>query len=313
MNVSEEEEEIKIEYFESFETDPLCENIAKCDTNVTKQSNIPNENINQQEMINTISDCREKHEYHVNNNQNIFPVDSKAEDTWYKCIDSQGRYLCKFCDNSYSTIQTVRHHVKTKHCDKWNEMKSTGILKLRRRKLKCHICKKLFKNMLNLQEHTKSHGVENIQKSCFICHATFNNDTEILTHLVNEHESVKRKLHHCSLCGYSTPKLSHFKQHEKTHLDVKQIKCSKCDYTTYHTSNMKIHERIHLNDKPYTCLFPDCGYQCATKSGLSSHELQHGKERKFIYCDKCNYKTVYKQSLKKHIDSHRRNSLKSKF
>lgn len=48
MNVSEEEEEIKIEYFESFETDPLCENIAKCDTNVTKQSNIPNENINQQ-------------------------------------------------------------------------------------------------------------------------------------------------------------------------------------------------------------------------------------------------------------------------
>lgn len=48
MNVSVEEEEIKIEYFESFETDPLSENIAKCDTNVTKQSNIPNENINQQ-------------------------------------------------------------------------------------------------------------------------------------------------------------------------------------------------------------------------------------------------------------------------
>ncbi|XP_022828673.1 PR domain zinc finger protein 5-like isoform X2 [Spodoptera litura] len=259
-------------------------------------------------MINLKNDCREKHncEQHVNN-ENIFPV---GTETWYKNIDSQGRYLCKFCDNTYSTIQTVRHHVKTKHSDKWNEMKSIRIIKLRTSKLKCHICKYLFKSTVTLQDHIKSHGVENIKKSCFICHATFINDTEILTHLVNEHESVKRRLHCCSICGYSTPKLSHFKQHEKTHLCTNQIKCSKCDYSTYHTSNMKIHERIHFNYKPYMCMFPDCGYRCATKSGLSSHELQHEKERKFIYCDKCNYKTVYKQSLKKHIDSHRRNSLK---
>ncbi|KAF9409780.1 hypothetical protein HW555_010945 [Spodoptera exigua] len=306
MNVSDDEEEIKIEYFDSFEVDPLCENITKFGTNDTKISNNPNENINQQELINDVKDCWEKHKPQLN----IIPLDNSIEDIWYKKIDSQGRYICKFCDNFYSTIQTVRHHVKTKHTNEWDHIKNNGKLKLRRRKLKCHICKKLFKNTMNLQEHIKCHGVDNILKSCFICHATFNNETEILLHLANEHESVKRRLHYCNVCGYSTPKMSHFKQHENTHLAKKQIECLHCDYVTYHPSNMKIHERIHSNDKPYTCTFPLCSYQCTTKSGLSSHQLQHQKEKKFLYCDKCNYKTVYKQSLKKHVDSHRRNSLK---
>lgn len=49
MSENEEEEEIKIEYFESFDTDPLCENSEK-PTSVTKDyqsSNFRDENINQ--------------------------------------------------------------------------------------------------------------------------------------------------------------------------------------------------------------------------------------------------------------------------
>lgn len=228
-------------------------------------------------------------------------------------MDNLGKYICKFCDNSYSTIQTVRHHVKNKHFDDYNHIKSTAKNKLRRTKLKCHICKKRFNNTRVLQEHIQSHNLIVIQKSCFVCHATFDDETELSQHLSNKHESVKRKLHYCMTCGYSTSKLSHFKQHEKTHLRNNQKKCSHCEYTTYHPPNLKIHERTHTNDKPYACTFNGCDYRCAAKSGLTSHWLRHEKDKKMIYCDKCSYSTVYKQSLKKHLDSHRRNSVQTRF
>lgn len=238
--------------------------------------------------------------------------ESENEETWYKSVDHLGKFLCKFCDNSYSTIQTVRHHVKNKHCHDYNRIKATAEDKIRKRKLKCHICKKKFKNTNILQEHIQIHGINEIQKSCFLCHATFDKDTELLTHISNKHESVKTKLHYCFKCGYSTSKLSHFKQHERTHSLNSHIKCSYCKYTTYHPPNLKIHERIHTNDKPYTCTFNGCEYRCAAKSGLTSHWLKHEKERNMIYCDKCSYSTVYKQSLKKHMDSHRRNSVRTR-
>ena len=47
--MSEDEEEIKIEYFESFDTDPLCENSEQptCPTNDSVTSTICDDNINQ--------------------------------------------------------------------------------------------------------------------------------------------------------------------------------------------------------------------------------------------------------------------------
>ncbi|CAD0206011.1 unnamed protein product [Chrysodeixis includens] len=199
-----------------------------------------------------------------------------------------------------------------KHSDHFLNIKTTAIKNIRRSKLKCHICKKRFKNKIDLQEHIQTHGLTNIQNSCFTCHATFQTDTELLTHLSEKHKT-KHKKYLCKLCGYSTSKTSHYKQHTNTHTSINQQKCSYCDYTTNHPPNLRIHERIHTNDKPYTCNFNSCGYQCATKSALRSHELQHDRVRNTLYCDQCSYKTVYRQSLKKHLDSHRRNSVRTKY
>ncbi|KAJ8705969.1 hypothetical protein PYW07_010746 [Mythimna separata] len=313
MSENEEEVEIKIEYFESFDTDPLCENseIPTCVTNDAVTPDFRNENINQLDS-NIVNTSLENHELGVND-ENEYPLEPENEETWYKSVNNLGRYLCKFCENSYSTIQTIRHHVKNKHLEEYSHMKSAGKDKLRRTKLKCHICKKRFKNTNILQEHLQTHSFSEIQKSCLVCHATFDNETELSTHMLNKHESSMRKLHYCLTCGYSTSKLSHFKQHEKTHTQNSQIKCSFCEYTTYHPPNLKIHERTHTNDKPYTCSFNGCEYRCAAKSGLTSHMLKHEKKKNMIYCDKCSYSTVYKQSLKKHMDSHRRNSVRTRF
>lgn len=221
------------------------------------------------------------------------------------------KYVCKFCDLSYATIQTLRNHVRLKHPADYNQIKNLTVTGLRKKKLKCHICTKKFQNIILLRDHVQSHGVNNIKKSCPICHAVFESETEVSNHVTSEHKELK-KIHICFICGYSTSKLSHYKQHENTHKQDNKKKCRHCTYSTNYPPNLRIHERIHTNDKPYKCGYGECDYHCATKSGLSSHQLKHDKEKNMLYCDKCSYSTVYKYSLKKHIDSHSRNSVRKR-
>ncbi|XP_073965774.1 uncharacterized protein isoform X1 [Choristoneura fumiferana] len=309
------EEEIKIEYNESFETDPLCEKIG---TNSITNYDVlvDNSTLDTQD--------REKDQAGYNNSP-IFSshssiCDLELEDfdcnsletqaTWYKEIDDSGKYVCKFCDLTYSTIQTVRHHVKTKHPENANALKNIIKNNKRNRKIKCHICKQRFKLIASLKEHVKEHS-ENLLRSCQVCLATFNNNREMTQHLYHKHPNTPQtKTYSCLTCGYRTRKLSHYRQHKNTHLQNKELKCDFCDYSTNYSPNLKIHVRIHTNYKPYACDYGDCGYRCAAKSALRSHQLKHYPEQNILYCDRCTYKTVYRQSLKVHIESHDRNSLR---
>ncbi|XP_047037886.1 zinc finger protein 16-like [Helicoverpa zea] len=305
MSETEEEMEIKIEYFETNETDPLSDECTnKSDSKYSATTKHFDENINQP-MVNNFNESLNKSPV---NDENRFNDISERDEAWHKSIDNFGRYLCKFCEHSYLSKQSLCRHVKLKHVEEYNSIKSSATNKPRRTRLKCHICKKRFKSTSNLQEHLQCHGINDIKNSGSVYHTTLEKDPEILTHITNLVDKIK---HLCTKCGYSTSKMSHFKQHEKTHSLKELKKCSYCEYTTYHAHNLKIHEHIHKNHKPYVCSV--CDYRSAALSGLYSHRLKHEKEKNMVYCDQCSYSTVYKQSLKKHIESHRRNSVRSKF
>ncbi|XP_075987692.1 zinc finger Y-chromosomal protein-like [Anticarsia gemmatalis] len=305
MNDDESEAEIKIEYYESIEVDPLSEHndyFVSKDTDDSK--GILDEILNETEVLSPVS---------PRNDENNEPIEPEHDVKWYKSVDTFGKYQCKFCELSYSTVQTLRNHVRLKHSQNYQELKNITINSLRKQKLKCHVCKKKFKNTTDFKNHIEEHGLNNIQKSCMQCHAVFDDHIAMITHMKSEHNTIKQKLHFCTICGYNTSKLSHFKQHENTHSSNNKSKCSYCDYSTNYLPNLKIHERIHSNVKPYVCDFKGCDYRCAAKSALYSHQLKHDKEKNMLHCDKCTYSTVYKQSLKKHIDSHNRNSVRKRF
>ncbi|XP_049882302.1 transcriptional repressor CTCF-like [Pectinophora gossypiella] len=315
-----EEVEIKIEYNESFETDPLSEDSRRKEviTSDLDDSCLPDA-FNSPEVYNPVIDnvhCDTLHNDYLKDiiaGENTDGMHQEHETTWYKCVDSSGRFLCRFCDLSYSTVQTVRHHIKTKHPKNATYLKNIIINNKRNKKLKCHICNTRFKVINELQMHvTQKHNLESIQTSCNHCDATFNNGKEMLDHLYLKHQKLKNKFFSCTICGYRTSKKSHFHQHENTHVKIKSYKCQYCDYETNYLPNLTIHTRIHTNDKPYFCDYDGCNYRCAAKSALRSHRLKHFQEENMLYCDKCSYKTVYKQSLKKHIDSHLRNSMTTK-
>lgn len=222
---------------------------------------------------------------------------------WHKQVDVSGKYVCKFCDLSYLTIQSLRHHVRIKHTDNFNAIKNTPMTSKRLNKSKCHICKKTFENVNDLLQHSHMHGLNNSQNSCLLCLVTFQDRTDLLHHMTNKHESLK-KLHICAICGYSTPKLFNYKKHMNIHTGENKRKCTYCSYTTYSQPNLKIHEQTHSNEKPYVCGLEGCEYQCKTVSALRSHLLMHNKENYTLYCDKCSYSTVYRINLKKHIETH---------
>lgn len=285
-----DEVEIKIEYFESLDVDPLCE---------INQNKISEDSFTYSSTENTKV-------------SNILNNESECDMKWYKYVDNSGKYACKYCKNTYSTNQTLRNHVRLKHNQEYVKLKNSFINITRKRKLKCYICKEIYKDTIVLQEHVRNHGIDNIKKSCNTCYAVFENESVMLAHMMNEHGS-KNKLHICSTCGYSTSKLSHYKQHKTIHIFTDKMKCVNCNYSTNRLSNMKIHEYIHAKKKPYKCDYDGCDYRCTAKSGLYSHQLKHNRNKNMLYCDKCNYSTVYKSSLKKHIDSHSRNSVRKRF
>ncbi|XP_023947277.2 PR domain zinc finger protein 5 isoform X2 [Bicyclus anynana] len=284
-----DEIEIKVEYNETYETDPL---------QTISQKNEKKED--QSENSNGFDDAVKELNLQSHNKDEI-------RTSWFQSKDSDGKLLCQYCNLKYSTVQTLRYHVKKKHTEEATKLLKIIINNKRNCRHICHICKKRFKDMFNLKCHMSEHSIELVKSSCMHCNATFNNTNELTEHIHLKHQKETKMTYMCKLCGYRTSKKSHYSQHRDTHKENKALICNFCDYKTNYSPNLKIHERTHTNDKPYLCDFKNCDYRSATKSALRSHQLKHYPNENMLFCDKCSYRTVYKQSLKKHLDSHKRN------
>ncbi|XP_028161282.1 zinc finger protein 708-like [Ostrinia furnacalis] len=330
------EEEIKIEYYEIEEQDPLSQeaNSQILINKVTRKEpslitisgdnyivNVDNESAEITENVESVPNKQgnrtliELNEFHIISSSVDRTNNTKVveKEYWYKSIDSSGKYVCKFCNHSYSTVTTLRYHVQNKHPIEGKELKEK-IAKTNHSFQKCYICQNTFGSLEELQRHMKTNHLIEENTFCHKCQVVFVDNESLVQHLKIVHKLVGSKLYSCLMCGYKTHKLSHYNQHQKNHSEIKMHKCELCSYATNNASNFKIHKRIHeKSNKPYKCEQESCRYSTASLSALYTHKLIHNKEDNFIYCDKCTYKTVYKQSMTKHLDSHARDTIKTTF
>ena len=234
--------------------------------------------------------------------------------TWYQSIDSDGSLLCKFCNLKYITEYSLRWHIQKKHLVEYTQLKKLVLLHKRKTNHVCRICKKIFICISELKSHVDTkHKIDIIKSSCTECDASFSNINELSVHMYVKHQKMINIFSFiCDICGYRAKKRSHLKQHFLTHNDDKRLCCPNCDYKTNLKSNLRIHIRRHTKVMFFECQFEDCIYQSSSKASLRSHTLKHFPEKNMLFCDKCNYKTVYKHSLKKHSDSHERNCTRIK-
>ncbi|XP_070546317.1 zinc finger protein 878-like isoform X2 [Ptychodera flava] len=186
--------------------------------------------------------------------------------------------------------------------------------KLQKQKLELHrregnlAGKKLQKQKLESVDDLENHRVR-IQKIfkefydrkpnlCERCGFSFKYPNGLEVHQQNASCSEKK----CKFCGMSFLHKDWQQHLLDSHLaEVRIYECKICQKQFLRYIDLKMHVEMHTAETtPYDCDI--CGCTLKNKKSLATHKLLHqGKEFK---CDYCDYKTVRKSELTKHVHRH---------
>ena len=119
-------------------------------------------------------------------------------------------YLCKWCEESFSLLKSLKNHISTKHKDNTDQKVP---------KVQCHKCKKMIRKC-NIEKH-----ILKCQIKCNPCGIKFSHKFEYACHQKEVHPPLEIK---CQICGKSYYNAS-IKQHIKSvHEKIKDFQCPKC-------------------------------------------------------------------------------------
>ena len=158
------------------------------------------------------------------------------------------------------------HHENYSHIVKNEELDPPEYL--------CTICKRQFKNRLNIRYHIacadKSAG-----HKCDECDRIFKSSSHLTYHKRTAHGGEKP--YKCRFCEKAFAQSVKLKRHERTHTGERPFQCQVCKHSFTTKYNLKEHENIHKAEKPYICSF--CGSSFADRNNLRRHESSHVKQQ----------------------------------
>ena len=117
-------------------------------------------------------------------------------------------------------------------------------------------------------------------------------------------------IHSCTKCDFSSTRRERVKFHQLTHGDAKPFKCSSCEKSFKRKQHLMRHNETEHNNpgKKYICTL--CKREFSWEVTLEEHtRSKHGGIK--YSCPHCEFQTVYKRALKKHITRrHKEESIK---
>ena len=202
---------------------------------------------------------------------------------------------------------------------------------------------KKFKSNNNDSEPPKEDNIENIdytevEEELNECYPEVSKDKKVKGEQKKDSKNPRKKKEErsltCDTCGYKATKYSSLTHHKKViHLGIKNcFPCEICGKTLGGKAALVTHIKSIHDNYVYKCEVEYCNYSVKTKVALDRHTqyVHEGKEyfcdscpKKFtkkiqlkkhfflmhtdapmLLCEKCDYKTKSKDSLKKHMAGH---------
>lgn len=179
----------------------------------------------------------------------------------------------------------------------------------------CYICgDATYKTLGSLM---KNHMILHYDKrpfQCKFCSETFSYRFDLNKHNVSAHNKVAKvrstknveKKHKCTVCGYSTNKLSGLTNHIRGHTGERAYSCKTCQKTFIYYSNLRRHiKTTHTRFKRHKCNF--CSKEYTDLSDLNAHKnVQHFNMKPLLKykCSVCNQPKASPTALKRHMVSH---------
>lgn len=169
--------------------------------------------------------------------------------------------VCKVCDKSYLTVQSLKYHIKFNHskdhiCRKCRMKFSTA--EERKEHLKasskcwgfvCIHCKERFSSWEYKQAHLASkHNVKASTYTCPDCGTTFQSSSNFYYHYNTLHTDLP---HMCSYCGMRYGKKCQLANHLSTHSDEKHFQCNVCSKAFATRKGLRDHMRRHHESKVF--------------------------------------------------------------
>lgn len=225
---------------------------------------------------------------------------SKAIDDHMRVEHPDKSYVCDLCNESLSTILSIRQHILSKHdkekpfkcahCDLWFEEKVYRRIHINQKHkiqsdwgclhcgLKCGTklaLKTHLAECVKVIEEETGMKIKMETKVCDICNDTFMNRNDLANHKLRMHTSK----YDCPLCASKFTIKKKFEAHVKRHKNVpRPYKCDQCDASYGKPAHLQSHViRTHTKNFKYHCQYCLKGFiQVGEKV---AHERTHTGEK----------------------------------
>ncbi|XP_024123706.1 zinc finger protein ZFAT isoform X2 [Oryzias melastigma] len=207
-------------------------------------------------------------------------------------------HYCSECSYSSITKSSLRRHQTQKHGDLQLQCSSPG-------------CKYTTPDKYKLQAHVRALHEQVSRATCPVCNHSYP-EHRLKHHIKSSHPdkvpvrgkgSMMQRAEKCPYCdSYFLKNSSDFQQHIWAHQGLKPYTCGLCDYSSRSRSNLKTHMNRHNVERHHLCDL--CGKKFKTKITLKSHRLSHTDEGKQFKCLECDFTSILKASLLRHMEQH---------
>ncbi|XP_030606742.1 zinc finger protein ZFAT isoform X2 [Archocentrus centrarchus] len=207
-------------------------------------------------------------------------------------------HYCSKCSYSSITKSSLKRHQIQKHSDLLLPCSNPG-------------CKYTTPDKYKLQAHMRTHQEQGRSETCPVCHRSYP-EHRLKHHIKTSHPDtlpvqgkglMVQRAEKCPYCdSYFLKNSSDFQQHIWAHQGLKPYVCSMCDYAGRSKSNLKTHMNRHNTERRHLCDL--CGKKFKSKVTLKSHRLSHTDEGKRFQCSECDFTSVSKPSLLRHMEQH---------